>query len=213
MAIIFSLKGASADKVQFELAVFEATKEGVKGLPASLKVGIQLSRPCTVYFNKTDKGVLAEVRGPIPKLNPDGTPMLRVHEGREQYVFESYKVEGKERWIEAPLGTFGTRAGALSGKQYVMGKLYHQELLMPMARLLYAIRNSTNEVNPQNPDQSTKADHIKALNDLQADRNSSFIVNMFPANAIAAHKASKIFESELTYTERAKPAEPSGPSM
>ncbi|MDU8350364.1 hypothetical protein RYA05_00475 [Pseudomonas syringae pv. actinidiae] len=211
--IIFSIQGSTKDKVKYELAVFEATKEGVKGLPATLSVGMQPSRPCTLYFNKTDKGVLAELRGPIPKLQPDGAPILNVKEGREYYEFETYKDKEKERWIEAPLGTFGIRAGATSGKNYVMGKMYHHELLMPMARLLYAIRNSDNNFDPQQPDKPLKSDHISALNDLQSDRNASHLVNLFPTNGFAASKASKLFEAELSYVERTKTPESSGPSM
>ncbi|MFK4132444.1 hypothetical protein ACI2KR_09210 [Pseudomonas luteola] len=192
MKIIFALQGRTADGVDFKFAAFEPKKEGAPSVPARLTIGTNPSMPCTVFFNDTSKGVLAEIRGFIPKLDEQKNPILKIENAQELYDFETYSVDGKERWVETSLGTLGVRQAQSSGNNYVMAKFYHQELAFPIARLLYDIRNIP----------TRKDEAIEKLNAIQNNHDNSFLVNMFPQSSLAAKKVSEVFKAEIPFNEK-----------
>lgn len=198
MSVLFEFKGKTRDDVTVELIAFESNKDGVKGVPVKLKVGMDPSIPCTLYFNTSGQGkVFAELRGPIPKVDESGKPILNLKDGRELYDFVTYKnpSTGKDTWVDAPLGSFSVMESKEKGSKYVMGKLYVTHVHLDMARLLYAIKNPSSD--------QTKEKSIAELNAIQSDRNNTYLVNMFPANGntpqdVSVKNASKLFNDEIT---------------
>jgi hypothetical protein len=204
MSTLFSVKGKTRDGVVIELTAYDQNKEGVKGVPAKLKVGIDPSLPCTLYFNTTATGiVIAELRGPVPKVDEMGKPILKVVDNRERYDFVSYKNgDQKDVWVEAPLGSFSVQEGKESGNKYIMGKMYKQHTHLDMARLLYAMRNPT--------DALPKEKAIEELNKIQSDRSNTFLVNVFPnKDSYSAPGAGKLFGQDLTVPAPRQSATPS----
>lgn len=195
MGIIYAIKGRSNDDMDFQFATFDKdqNRQDKKGFPAKLTIGPDPSRMCTVYYNETASGVIANLYGPIPKRGEDGRPILKIVDGQERYDWMTYtdKETGRDVWVEAPLGTFSAREGKKSGNNYIFAKIYHDELLVPMAQLSYLIRHSPEK----------KEEAIRELNALQSEHGNSILLNMFPASAIAARKLGLVYKEEFPFTE------------
>ncbi|MEG1346712.1 MAG: hypothetical protein RSD49_01565 [Hafnia sp.] len=208
MSTLFSMKGKTRDGVKIELTAYDKNKPDVKGVPAKIKIGIDPSIPCTLYFNTTASGaVIAELRGPIPRVDDNGKPILKIVDNREMYDFVSYtnKETNRTVWAEAPLGSFSVQEGRESKNKYIMGKMYLSHTHLEMARLLYAIRHPT-ENDP-------KQDSIDALNKIQSDRSNTYLVNIFPSqDSYSALNASKLFATELASSTSPRPQQSSSPS-
>jgi hypothetical protein len=193
MGIIYAIKGRSKDGVDIQLATFDNNKEGAKGFSGKLTIGQDPSRMCTVYYNETaDGSVIGNIYGPIPKKDESGKPILNIVDGQERYDWMTYtdRQSGKERWVEAPLGTIGVKQGKESGANYIFAKLYHEEALLPMARLKYEISNVP----------ETKDEALVNLNKLQSEHGNSMLLSLFPASPIAAKKLETVFKKEFKFT-------------
>jgi hypothetical protein len=193
MGIIYAIKGRSADGVDIQLATFDNAKQGAKGFPAKLTIGEDVGRMCTVYYNETRDGdVIGNLYGPIPKKDEGGRPITSIVDGQERYEWMTYKdpETQKDRWVEAPLGTISVKQGNKSGQNYIFTKLYHEEALVPMARLSYEIKNI-----PEGKEQA-----IESLNKLQREEGMSMLLSLFPASPIAAKKLETVFKKEFVFT-------------
>lgn len=210
MSTLFALNGKTRDEVKIEILGYEPNKQGVKGIPVKLRIGVDPSMPCTLYFNTLPTGkVIAELRGPIPRTHDDGRPILTIKDGREYYDFVSYQNEaGKTVWAEAPLGSFSVMTSKEKGTKYIMGKMYVSHVHLDMARLLHAIKHPTT---------MPKEQAIEQLNAIQQKRENAFLVNVFPSKGNVPPERSvehltKLFNEEITAPSKApSPAPSNGP--
>lgn len=211
MSALFALKGKTRDDVNIEVLGYEPNKQGVKGIPVKLRIGVDPSMPCTLYFNTLPTGkVIAELRGPIPRTDENGKPILTIKDGREYYDFVSYQNEaGKTIWAEAPLGSFSVMTSKEKGSKYIMGKMYVSHVYLEMAQLLYAIKHPTTKM--------PKEQAIEQLNAVQQRRENAFLVNVFPSKGSISPERSveqltKLFNEEITAPSKSStPAPSNGP--